>query len=381
MRDFPNCRKNHRGAKSIRFALIILVTIFLAPASAFSRGRIIQPGDFFPDFRFQSKLPTADAAYLGLSGKAAVEGSFQAEDVWGNLVVLELFNRYCFGCQQGAPIFNRAYEMVASDPGLSRKVRFLGVGVGNNARVVKQFRDEFSVPFPLIPDPRLGLLDALGNPGGTPYTLLLRRTSKGMVVVDAHFGVFDSPETLVDKVRKVLAGDLERVVAEAGPSEKADWAVKELATPLSEEALLDRVESSMKRAGYGTVGLHEVKLPSGEVVYVGESKRGKVFSRVVDRLPLCDVCHPVHFILTFNPMGRIVDFDAIYVTKYWNRTWNDEEVKAMRKKLLGLSVLEDREFDPEVDAISTATMSSTLIFDSIGRTGKVLELLRGMERP
>lgn len=369
--------KMPNGPTIKRLASLILIAVFLVPAGAGAgaQGRLIQPGDFFPDYRFPSDLSTPDAAYLGLSDKMGTSGEFRAEDVWGSLIVLELFNRYCFSCRLAAPIFNRAYDLVASDPGLSIKVRFLGVGVGNNARVVKEFRDEFSVPFPLIPDPRLRLLDALGNPGGTPFTLLLRRTVGGMVVMDAHFGVFDSPEVLVAGIRDVLSGDIDKLVEKAPPSEVADWSMKELKPPLSEDALFDRVEASMKRAGYGTVGIHTVKLPSGDEVYVGESKRGKVFSRVVNRLPLCDVCHPIHFILTFNPKGEIVDFDAIYVTKYWNRTWNDKEVAAMRKKLLGLSVLEDREFDPEVDAISTATMSSTLIFDSVGKTGKVFELL------
>jgi hypothetical protein len=71
-----------------------------------------------------------------------------------------------------------------------------------------------------------------------------------------------------------------------------------------------------------------------------------------------------------------VDFDAISVTKYWNKEWNEEEVDQMRRRLLGLSALEERAFDPEVDAVSTATMSSSLIFDSLGKMGPVVEILK-----
>jgi len=360
-----------------RLAALIFLVIFILPFGADAqKKKITSPGDFFPDYQFFTDLSTADAAYLGIYDETAKKGEFEVQDFWGDVLVLELFNRYCFGCQQGAPIVNKTYELVASDPTLSTKVRFLGVGVGNNGRTVEQFREEFSVPFPLIPDPRFGLLNALGNPGGTPYTLLLRRTSQGMIVMDTHFGVYDTPEQFVERIREILSGDIEMILAEAKPAEVAQWAEDELVPPVSEEDLLDLVQESMARAGYGTVGIHTVKLSSGDVVYVGESKRGKVLSRMVSRLPLCDVCHPVHFILTFNTKGKIVDFDAVSVTKYWNELWNEQEVVFMRKKLVGLSVLEEREFDPDVDAVSTATMSSTLIFDSVGRTGEIFEVLK-----
>lgn len=360
-----------------RLAALILLVIFILPLGADARKtKITSPGDFFPDYRFSTDLSAADAAYLGVSDEMTRKGEFQVQDFWGDVLVLELFNRYCFGCQQGAPIVNKTYELVASDPALSTKVRFLGVGVGNNSRTVEQFREEFFVPFPLIPDPRFELLDALGNPGGTPYTLILRRTSRGMMVLDTHFGVYDSPEKFVQRIREVLVGDIEQILTMAEPAEVSQWIEDEMVPPVSEEDLLDLVQESMARAGYGTVGIHTVKLSSGDVVYIGESKRGKVLSRVVSRLPLCDVCHPIHFIITFNTRGKIVDFDAVSVTKYWNELWNEKDVAFMRKKLLGLSVLEEREFDPDVDAVSTATMSSTLIFDSVGRTGEIFEVLK-----
>ena len=358
-----------------RFGSLVLLTLMILPMGAGADKRVTSPGDFFPEYRFLVDLTTADGAYLGLNDEILRKGEFEIGDIWGDLLVLELFNRYCFGCQQGAPIVNRSYELVASDPFLSTKVRFMGVGVGNNSRTVRDFKEEFDVPFPLIPDPRFGLLKALGNPGGTPYTFMIRRTSQGMVVVDTHFGVYESPEVFIKRVREVLSEDLEQILKDAKPAEVAQWVWDELVVPLTEDEIFDRVETSMKRAGYGSVGLHTVDLPSGDRVFVGESKRGKVFARVISRLPICDVCHPIHFILAFDTRGKVVDFDTIYVTKYWNKPWSDEEVATMRKRLLGLSVLEEREFDPEVDAVSTATMSSTLIFDSVGRTGEILKVL------
>lgn len=361
-------------AKKTAAWLIILMLALAAPSGA--ANDIVSPGDFFPDFQFSSELSTGDAAYLGVGDEIAAKGHFLAPDVWGDILVLELFNRFCFGCQQGAPIINKAYELAASDPTLSTRVRFLGVGVGNNLRTVSDFGREFGVPFPLVPDPRFSLLDALGNPGGTPYTIILRRTTEGMMMMGAHFGVLDSAEGFVEELRMVAEGDIEELVANAEPVELAVWVQKELKPELTDAQLEDLVLQSMARAGYGSVGLYTVDLPDGEKIYVGQSGRGKVFSRVISRLPVCDVCHPVHFILTVSSTGKIVDFDSINVTKYWNKEWTPEEVDWMRNRLLGQSVLTERLFDPQVDAVSTATISSSLIFDSMNRMGPLVKVLQ-----
>ena len=353
---------------------VILILVLAVPLGASTK--ILSPGDFFPQYSFRTDISSADAAYLGVAEVFGRSGEFHVEDVWGEILVLELFNRFCFGCQQGAPLFNSVYEMVASDPTLSTKVRFLGIGVGNNMKTVNDFRREFDVQFPLVPDPKFGILSALGNPGGTPYTMILKKTSGGLMLMTAHFGVLDSAEGFVAEIREIYKGDTEQLLANARPVELPPWLEKELVPPISETEIEAQVLKSMERAGYGSVGLYSVNLPDGDRVFIGESNRGKVFARVISRLPVCDVCHPVHFILTLNTRGIVVDFDAIYVTKYWNKEWNEEEVDQMRRRLLGLSALEERAFDPEVDAISTATMSSSLIFDSLGKTGPIVKILK-----
>lgn len=373
----PESRTGRHAAVVKWVFLACVFALLVLPINADSQvQRIISPGDYFPDFRFSHEISGADAAYLGVAGQVRNRDGFLAQQVWGDLLVLEIFNRYCYTCQQQAPMMNRAYEMVVSDPSLSRKVRFLGVGTGNTNKVVRNFAKEFLVPFPLLPDPEFEIMRALGNPGGTPFTLLLRKTSAGMMVVKEHYGSIDSPEQLVDEIRDALKENFEEMAAGEPPMEVAPWLAKDLKPPLSEDDIMDRVQESIKRAGYGSVGLYTVKTPSGEKVYIGESKRGKVFSRMISRLPVCDVCHPIHFIITFNSRGQVIDFDAVFVTKYWNRKWNKSEVEKMRKKLMGISVLEDRQFDPDVDAISTATMSTSIIFDSVVRTGKIFEILK-----
>ncbi len=356
------------------FLVLLLAALSASPVGA--AEKIITPGDYFPDYRFSADLSTAEAAYLGVTEQVDRKGSFRVEDAWGEVLVLELFNRFCYGCQQGAPVVNRFYELTASDPALSRAVRFFGVGVGNGRKSVEDFRKEFNVPFPLIPDPSFSILDALGNPGGTPYTMVFRRTGRGFLLVQTHFGILDSAEDLVDEIREILKSDVKQLVSKADTVELAPWVRKEMGVGLEENEIEMRVLKSMERAGYGSVGLYSVTLPEGEKVFIGESGRGKVFSKVITRLPVCDVCHPVHFILTVSAMGKVVDLEVISATKYWNKPWTEGEVERMRKTVLGLSVFERRGFDPAVDAVSSATISSTLVFDSLWKMAPVARFLK-----
>jgi hypothetical protein len=265
--------------------------------------------------------------------------------------------------------------LIAADPTLSRSVRLLGVGVGNGRKSVEIFRREFGVAFPLVPDPTFSILDALGNPGGTPFTMIFRRTDRGFLLVSTHFGMLDSAEGLRDEIREILKGDVKDLVSRAESVKVAPWVEQEGAVRLDEAAIETLVLESMERAGYGSVGLYSLSMPEGEKVYVGESGRGKAFSRVITRLPVCDVCHPAHFILTVSTGGKVVDLGVISATKYWNKQWTEQEVQRMRKVVLGLSVFKRRDFDPEIDAVSTATISSALIFDSVWKMAPVVEFL------
>jgi hypothetical protein len=180
----------------------------------------------------------------------------------------------------------------------------------------------------------------------------------------------------VGYIRQALTEDPAAVRKAAEPPEPSPKPGKDVKLPISEEQVRERVRAGMERAGYhGAVARRET-LPSGEAVWIGESERGKIFSRVITRLPVCDVCHASHFIITFDASGKVVDFDLITLTKYGNAPWALEETAFMRKKLVGLSVLEKHTFDPKVDAVTSATMSSSLIFDSVGRTGKIYEALK-----
>jgi hypothetical protein len=124
----------------------------------------------------------------------------------------------------------------------------------------------------------------------------------------------------------------------------------------------------------------KVILPDGEEIYVGEIQEGRqksyLFAKLVSRAPTCDICHATHFFFTFNEKGMIVNFLPLQVTKVDNVPWDAKEVEQMKQRLVGRSILQPADFDSQVDAISSATMTSALIVDS---TNKATALYEGLK--
>ena len=96
-----------------------------------------------------------------------------------------------------------------------------------------------------------------------------------------------------------------------------------------------------------------------------------LYAKVISRKPTCDVCHGIHFIIVFNREGIITGFTPIYLTKYGNIKWSAADIAFMRERIVGRSVLSQKTFNHTVDAVSTATMSSALIFNSLNKLSAV----------
>ena len=121
------------------------------------KGRVITPGDFFPEYSFPMTLTGSDMEYLGLPQKffgLVKGGNFSLKDVQAELIVLEYLNKYCFSCQLQAPVMNQVFSMVQQDPQLKGRAKFIGIGAGNNEREVNSFKEEKKIPFPGRSGPR-----------------------------------------------------------------------------------------------------------------------------------------------------------------------------------------------------------------------------------
>ena len=180
-----------------------------------------------------------------------------------------------------------------------------------------------------------------------------------------------------------LVNDSGRIVYRAGSltSGKAKallrGTVEEFTPNLTERELLRLMLGSM-RAVESTVERVEVQeLENGEMFYLGlasgEIENRALFGRIVSKYSICDICHDTHFYYLIDQQGRLVYFNPIHVTKYGNLNWNHQDIVHLRSRIIGKDLFKPLPFDPAVDAVSQATMSSYLIFEGLNETQIVLK--------
>jgi len=364
-------------------AVILAIFLFSSLAGSKEKGRVITPGDFFPEFFFPLALSREEIEYLGLPTGflGFLKGeTFSLKDIKADLIVLEYLNKYCFSCQLQAPVMNRVFTTVGKDARLKEQVKFLGVAAGNNQREVDSFKAEKKVPFPIVPDPKFLAYEAIGDPGATPFTLFLRKTDSGLVVARVRIGLTKEPEAIIKEISESLRVDWSLLVKQPKDLTLQEARAKKLSLGYNEGELLKKAQESMLGSRWKVLGVAKVTLPDDEEIYVGEiqagSKKSYLFARLASRAPTCDICHATHFFFTFNEKGVIVNFLPLQVTKVDNKLWDAGEIEKMKRRLIGRSILQPVDFDPQVDAISMATMTSALIVDSVNKAKKLYDGLK-----
>lgn len=322
-----------------------------------------------PDFAFAAELTEEERTYLGLSKP----GAFSLNDIAADLVIVEFLNVYCFACVQQAPIMNDIHRLLEERADLRDRVRFLGIGVGNGAAEIAAFKERMDVPYPILADSDFQALDAIGNPGGTPFIVFYPR-GEGLGIPRAHLGLWRAPESFIAAIEDVLAPA--GTVAAAAPEFKmTTW--RNLAPALSQSDLEALLRAAAAEVGFVADKLEKVSVAGEENVYRLTTAAGKgLWAKVAGRAKVCNVCHDIFFVLLFTDEGKIVNFTPIHVTKYENVPIDEAEIAFMRKRVIGRYITEPIEFDREVDAISKATMSSELIFDTIRRLRRAYEPLK-----
>ena len=365
-----------KGRSKASMIVLLCFVVLIGFTGGHSRSAVSRFGDLFPAHEFSVSLSAEDRTYLGLSERA----SFNLADVQADLLVLELLNIYCTSCQMQAPIYNDVFRTIDKDPTMRDRVKWLAVGVGNNPREVEAFRKMKDIPFPVVPDAHFDLYEAIGGPGGirTPFTLLVRKDQEGRaIVIDSHMGLRQETEDIVEGIKAALQydlayvqmGDGERLVLPAG---------QRLEPPLSGDDLLQTVKEGMTVSGGVVEELRRIS-PDAEFLFMGRVRLAtgdkQLFAKVVSRPPVCDICHDIHFIYVFDGEGTIVNFIPIHLTKYGNRKWSQEDIQAMKDRLIGRSILTPFQFDREVDAVSRATITSVVIFYSLGRGKEIYDQL------
>lgn len=148
-------------------AAMLLMAIPVIPSAHAQQPE--QTAATFPDLPLTGQLTPAERDYLGVQNLP-----LRLSDVQSEYLFVEVFSMYCPYCQRDAPDVNKLFTR-AQKAKLTDRLHFVGIGTGNTQYEVSFYAEQFSTPFPLLPDEDYTMHSALGSVG-TPYFLLLRNS-------------------------------------------------------------------------------------------------------------------------------------------------------------------------------------------------------------
>jgi len=349
--------------------VFLLISLFFGLANAETK-----PVGFaipFPNLTFTQTLFKGEQAYLGIPPKK----SFSFKEIHGDLILIEFISTYCVSCQRQTPIFNELYSSIEKDPKLKGKVKMIGIAAGNNLIEVEIYKKEYKVPYPIISDLKFDAHTAVGSPR-TPFSIWVRKDAHGRgIVVSTHLGLMDL-KSLVDETKAVYQYDLALLKPKRGTIYEGDA----LMPPLTEEGLMAKAREGMESTGGKVLKIEKISLKDGDWIYLGKVDFGtyqkNLFSKLASRRAVCDICHDTFFIYTFDSGGKVIDIFPIQLTKVGNLNWTEEDIKKMKTRTIGRSILSPFTFDPNVDSVSGATITAVLIFDSLDKAKEIFEKLK-----
>jgi hypothetical protein len=294
-------------------------------------------------------------------------------------VLVEMMNVHCSSCRTQAPTYNKLYALIESDPKTKGQIKMLAIAAGNGDEEVKEFRDKYRVPFPLIPDPGFDMHRAIGS-SPTPFSIYVRQDTSGRMgrVIDTHLGpIFDHGD-LFRQLAGMMTMDLAAIENQGRKTEARTAQVKPILTEKEVEA---RVRNAFESLGGGSPAQFEkIVLRDSRTIYTanvkGQDGSRRFFAEMVSRVVPCDVCHDAHFIYVFDTTGKVVGFVPIQLTKYGNTPWDEADLSKIRSRILGKYIFKPPIFDPKIDAVSSATITAAVIFDSLSQGEVILEALK-----
>ena len=350
---------------------VVLLFVFLIFSLAFGETKPVGFAIPFPDLTFAQTLSKEEQVYLSIYGKK----SFSIRDIRGNLILIEFISVYCVSCQRQAPIFNELYSSIEKDPRLKGNVKMIGVAAGNSLHEVEIYKKQYNVPYPILSDSKFDVHAAVGSPR-TPFTIWIRKDAQRRgIVVSTHLGMMDL-RSAAEETKAVLQYNLALLKPKKGTIYEGDA----LMPPLTEEELMANAKEGMESTGGKVLKIEKISLRDGDWIYLGRvdfgTRQENLFSKLASRRAVCDICHDTFFIYTFNREGKVIDIVPIQLTKIGNLNWTEEDIKKLKVRTIGRSILSPFTFDPGVDSVSGATITALLIFDSLDKAKGIFEKLK-----
>jgi thiol-disulfide isomerase/thioredoxin len=181
-----------RQSKLLTLGCCLALVCFCAAVSLAAEAEP-KVGQQIGNVKFGKPMSADDAKYLGLAKQEA----FTLKDVKSPYVLVEQFNTSCPHCMHQAPIMNKLYNLVQSDPKLKGKLKFIGMAQGNDDTATKMWKVFHKVPFTLIPDPNSTFGKAI-NFSPYPVSVLLDKSGK---IVWVEIGAFESAEEALKAIQ------------------------------------------------------------------------------------------------------------------------------------------------------------------------------------
>jgi hypothetical protein len=259
---------------------------------------------------------------------------------------------------------------------LRGKVKIIGVAAGNTMMEVEFFKKAYHIPYPILSDASFDAHTAVGSPR-TPFSIWVRRDAqRNSIVVSTHLGLIESVKSTLDETRAVLQYNLALLKPKKGAIYEGDA----LKPPIPEEELVLKARAGMEVSGGKVLQIEKISLTDKDWIYVGKVDFGthqkNLFSKLASRRAVCDICHDTFFIYTFDPDGKIIDVVPVQLTKIDNLNWTGEDIKKLKSRTIGRSILKPFSFDPAVDSVSGATITAALVFDSLDKAKVIFEKLK-----
>src|SRR5512139_3235824 len=114
----------------MKMKMVVMLLFLVIPVSLSAAD--LQVGDQLPSFELKEAITDQDYKYLGLTkGSFFSKGKISLNDVKGELLLVQLLNRYCMVCQKEAPEFNKFVDDSEKDARLKGKVKIIGISIGN----------------------------------------------------------------------------------------------------------------------------------------------------------------------------------------------------------------------------------------------------------
>jgi hypothetical protein len=256
-------------------------------------------------------------------------------------------------------------------------LKILAISAGSQNEFIKKYQDHFKAPYPILEDPALKLYTAIGK-SPVPLAVYVRpdQNTREALVLATHTGYQSDAETIFSRMISLL--DLDSAAIPRG--ETTSNVYVKVQPVITEEALLDKVKAAFQKEDPAYSTIDRIPLADGSIVYTsvqtGGQPSSRIFARRVSEPPPCDQCHDSHFFYVFDAKGKILQFVPIRLTKYGNKPWTEKDLEKIKHRVEGGSMYEPFHFNEKVDAITSATITSLVIIESMNEGKTVFEELK-----